>query len=162
MGGDLPRWRRMQRRGWGADRIMEWAGPQALPVDISLLASRLQVFVWPACDIKTTAASRWSEARGDIWFDARLDRTQQRLALAHGLGHLLLGKGVATETTFRGRDEAAPNKFAAGLLVPMRMLHPHVLPLWGDPKRLAGLFDVPVWVMENRLGEWAGMEVAYD
>jgi transcriptional regulator with XRE-family HTH domain len=148
-----------------ADTLLEAADVQAPPVPIDELAAGcgVRVIHWNFDDIAGLLLEHHSGAV--IGVNLRLERTRQRLTLAHELGHHLLrhADDVYLDLTgdlspnvtggHPGYDwgaEQAATQFAANLLMPSRMVRREAAEHVGVGA-LAEVFDVNPTVMAIRL-----------
>jgi len=91
-----------------------------------------------------------------IVLDSRPVRRQQRVELAHELGHVVLhaGRQELMTDAFRAQQEWQAIRFEAYVLVPTAMISACITQAYGREQladQLSGIFDVPAPWMDKRL-----------
>lgn len=150
-----------------ADSIIR-AHQTAAPVKVAALAQDLGIRVWEsAMPDEISGKLRQDPERGGssgyaIYVNKTHHRNRQRFTVAHELAHFLLHRkyiegGLIEDDTFyrsylSNRYEVEANKAAAEILMPWHLISQKVDAGHGDPKELAGIFEVSETAMRIRLG----------
>lgn len=117
-------------------------------VDVELLLGKLGVRVERRLEPGWECALDSKVSPPIVWVNESRPHTRQRFAMAHALGHLLLGPedgGVVRDAHFdpgQDRYERDVNDFTVGVLVPLWMLEPIVTSWKMSTAEVAAMFQV--------------------
>lgn len=155
-------WMTLRRDRCPAFDLLTGFGITGPPVPIFELASRMGVPVLRVSEPGWSAALHVEETppRVQVWLRDEDDQARQRFALAHELGHLLLGHAgpVFRDATFwGGREELDASEYGARLLIPEPWAQHYMDACGWDIDRVSALFQVPVEVTRTRADHLLGM-----
>ena len=160
--GPLPRWVRLAEQRADANTLLRVFEVEYPPIDVEAIAGRMDISI--ESETAEGVSGRVDVDREKMTAIIRVRRDhvpwRQRFTVAHEIGHLLLGHADST-TCFRAfagsPEEAAANRFAADLLMPLWMLEPLTLKHGADARTLARIFGVSEEAMNIRLGVLTGI-----
>ncbi len=152
------------------DRYWSSNSPVPLPVDPFVIAENAGIAVIPDNSLAggSSGQASYEHSRRTIRFNPQEHKVRQRFTVAHELGHCFLGHldGINGHIVFRDGPaqfsasvlrpkEAAANKFAAELLIPMDTLDYFIMrENITDGYTLAVLFEVSTIAVDIRVKEW--------
>ena len=127
------------------------------PVDIVRIAVSMGIEIAPESSQAVAGSLDADPVTMRAVIRVRRDQAEvrQRFTVAHEIGHLMLGHFKAGKTCYRAMEatpeEAAANRYAADLLMPLWMLEPLLLNHGADAGFLGKTFQVSEEAMRFRL-----------
>lgn len=157
-----PAWVQLRRNHAKADDLLAGFEVAYPPVDIEKMARRMGVEIRSSQDLGSSGMLEIDEEATHAVIHVRRDHVawRQRFTVAHEIGHLMLHSGPKhfRDITFAGTpEEAAANRYAADLLMPLWMLEPLVLQRGVNARYFAQVFQVSEEAINVRLGLLSGL-----